>query len=211
MAPGGPLVGILLAAGSSSRFGSDKLLHPLADGTPLALAAARRLRPACDRVIAVLRPGSDALADLLAAEGFEVVVSTASLHGMGHSLAAGVGATQDAGGWIIALADMPFIAPASYDCVAAALRAGSSIVVPVYRGRRGHPVGFARQWAEPLARLTGDEGARRIVAAFPDAVIHCEVDDPGIVRDVDQAADLKRSADAEVCAVSGSKADTAQH
>lgn len=190
MAAEGPLVGILLAAGSGSRFGSDKLLHPLADGTPLALAAARRLRPACDRVLAVVRPGSDALAELLAAEGFEQVVSSASLHGMGHSLAAGVSAAADAGGWIIALADMPFIAPASYDCVATALRAGGSIVVPEYQGRRGHPVGFARQWGEPLARLTGDEGARRIVAAFPDAVMRCKVDDPGIVRDVDQVADL---------------------
>ena len=211
MATEGPLVGILLAAGSGSRFGSDKLLHPLTDSTPLALAAARRLRPACDRVLAVLRPGSDALAERLAAEGFERVVSAASLHGMGHSLAAGVRAAPDAAGWLIALADMPFIAPASYDCVATALRAGSSIVVPEYRGRRGHPVGFARQWGAQLARLTGDEGARRIVTAFPDAVVRCEVDDPGIVRDVDRATDLKLSAGAEVCLVSGSRADTAQH
>ena len=190
MAAEGPLVGILLAAGSGSRFGSDKLLHPLADGTPLALAAARRLRPVCDRVLVVLRPGSTTLAERLAAEGFEQVVSAASLHGMGHSLAAGVRATADAGGWIIALADMPFIAPASYDCVATALRAGGSIVVPEYRGRRGHPVGFARQWGAQLARLTGDEGARGIVAGSPEAVVRCEVDDPGIVRDVDHMADL---------------------
>jgi len=190
VAPEGHIVGILLAAGSGSRFGSDKLLHPLADGTPLALAAARRLRPACDRVLVVVRPGSDALAGLLAAEGFERVVSPASIRGMGHSLAAGVSAAADAGGWIIALADMPFIAPASYDCVATALRGGGSIVIPEYHGRRGHPVGFAGQWGEPLARLTGDEGARRIVAACPEAVMRCEVDDPGIVRDVDHMADL---------------------
>lgn len=186
----GPIVGILLAAGSGSRFGSDKLLHPLADGTPMGLAAARRLRPACDRVLAVVRPDSVELAAQLAAAGFELVVSAASLQGMGHSLAAGVRAAPDAGGWLIALADMPFIAPASYGRVAAGLRDGGSIVMPEYQGRRGHPVGFARQWGGQLARLTGDEGARRIVAGFPDAVVRCDVDDPGIVRDVDQAADL---------------------
>ena len=194
MAPSGPIVGILLAAGSGSRFGSDKLLHPLADATPMALVAARRLRPACDRVMAVVRPGSDRLADLLAAEGFALVVSAASLNGMGHSLAAGVRAAADAGGWIVALADMPYIAPASYGHVATALRAGSSIVVPEYRGRRGHPVGFAKQWGERLSALAGDEGARRIVTAFPEAIVRCEVDDPGIVRDVDQVADLADSA-----------------
>ena len=190
MAPAAPIVGILLAAGSSSRFGSDKLLHPLADATPLGLAAARRLRPACDRVLAVVRPGSDRLADLLAAEGFELVVSADARLGMGHSLAAGVRAAADAAGWIIALADMPYIAPASYGHVATALRAGGSIVVPEYRGRRGHPVGFAHQWGEQLTALTGDEGARRIVTAFPEAIVRCETDDPGIVRDVDQMADL---------------------
>ena len=190
MTPAAPIVGILLAAGSGSRFGSDKLLHPLADGTPMGLAAARRLRPVCDRVLAVVRPDSDVLPEWLAAEGFELIISAASRQGMGHSLAAGVRAAPDAAGWLIALADMPFIAAASYDRVATALRYGGSIVVPEYQGRRGHPVGFARQWGKPLSTLTGDEGARRIVTAFPDAVVRCDVDDPGIVRDVDQTADL---------------------
>ena len=190
MAPAAPIVGILLAAGSGSRFGSDKLLYPLADTTPLGLAAAQRLRPACDRVLAVVRPGSDRLAELLAAEGFELVVSAEARLGMGHSLAAGVRAAADAAGWIVALADMPYIAPASYGRVAAALRAGGSIVIPECQGRRGHPVGFARRWGAQLAALTGDEGARRIVTAFPEAIVRCETDDPGIMRDVDQVADL---------------------
>jgi molybdenum cofactor cytidylyltransferase len=190
MASAAPIVGVLLAAGSGARFGGDKLLHPLADATPLGLAAARRLRPACDRVLAVVRPGSDRLADLLAAEGFELVVSMEARLGMGHSLAAGVRAAADAAGWIIALADMPYIAPASYALVTTTLRTGGSIVLPEYRGRRGHPVGFARQWGEQLSALTGDEGARRIVTAFPEAIVRCETDDPGIVRDVDRVADL---------------------
>ena len=196
MASAAPIVGILLAAGSSSRFGSDKLLHPLADETPLGLAAAQRLRPACDRVLAVVRPGSDRLADLLAAEGFELVASADARLGMGHSLAAGIRAAADAAGWLVALADMPYIAPASYGRVAGALRAGGRIVVPEYRGRPGHPVGFAKEWGERLAALAGDEGARRIVAAFPEAIVRCALDDPGIVRDVDQVADLTDRAQA---------------
>jgi molybdenum cofactor cytidylyltransferase len=107
----GEIVGILLAAGRGTRFGSDKRLYPLSDGTPMAVAAARNLRPACDRLIAVLRPGSETLAGLLAAEGCETVVCAEADSGMGHTLAAGVRASPEALGWVVALADMPFIAP----------------------------------------------------------------------------------------------------
>lgn len=189
-----PIVGILLAAGGSRRFGGDKLLHPLADATPLAVSAARRLRPACDRLLAVVRPGSDRLAELLAAEGFEPVVSPDAVMGMGHSLAAGIGAAPDAAGWLIALADMPYIAPATHVRVAEALRAGGSVVVPEYRGRRGHPVGFGAAWGAQLALLSGDEGARSILRRFPDAIVRCTVDDPGVIRDVDRPADLMEDA-----------------
>ena len=186
----GPRVGILLAAGSGSRFGSNKLLHPLADGTPLALAAARRLVAACDRCIAVLRPGADALAAQLAAVGCATVVCEEAAQGMGHSLAAGIRASRDAGGWLVALADMPFIAPASYTAVGDALDRGHALAAPVHGGRRGHPVGFAAVWGEQLAALTGDAGARDILAANAAALHLCPVDDPGILRDIDTPADL---------------------
>jgi molybdenum cofactor cytidylyltransferase len=185
-----PLVGILLAAGASTRFGGDKLLHRVDGATPMAAIAARRLRPACDRVLAVVRPGSEALAKYLLAEGCDVVVSDTAIGGMGHSLAAGVRASADAAGWLIALADMPFITSSTFCCVVDTLRGGGSIVVPEYQGRRGHPVGFSRRWAPQLAALEGDQGARAILAAFPDAIERCAVDDAGVLRDVDHRADL---------------------
>jgi molybdenum cofactor cytidylyltransferase len=78
---GGEIVGILLAAGRGSRFGSDKLMHPLTDGRPMAEIAARRLLPACDRVIAVCRPGSEALARQLADCGCRILpCSEAATH-----------------------------------------------------------------------------------------------------------------------------------
>ena len=80
------IVGILLAAGQGSRFGSDKLLHPLKDGTPMALVAARHLRPACNRLFAVLRPDSATLAGLLAAEGYETIICPDAEAGMRRAL-----------------------------------------------------------------------------------------------------------------------------
>ncbi|HXE38680.1 MAG TPA: nucleotidyltransferase family protein [Azonexus sp.] len=186
----GPIIGILLAAGQGSRFGSDKLLHRLPDGTPLAVAAARNLRPACDRVIAILRPDSDFLAGLLTAAGCETVICPEAESGMGHSLAAGVKASPQAAGWLVALADMPFIAPASHQAVASGLSAGASLVACEYQGRRGHPVGFAGHWFAQLAALSGDQGGKPILEAHRQDLILCPVDDPGVLRDIDRPADL---------------------
>jgi molybdenum cofactor cytidylyltransferase len=185
------ITGILLAAGTSSRFGSDKLLHPMKDGLPMVLVTARHLRAVCEQAVAVVRPGSDRLASLLADAGCEVVVNPEAGRGMGQSLAVGVRTAPRAQGWVVALADMPFIAVSTYRRVADALRGGSSIAAPCHNGHRGHPVGFARHWFEHLSRLEGDEGARAILAAFPGDLRLCEVEDEGILRDVDRRADLE--------------------
>ncbi|GAB2181816.1 nucleotidyltransferase family protein [Denitratisoma sp. agr-D3] len=191
--PSPPIVGILLAGGASRRFGSDKLSHPLADGTPLALAAAMNLRQACPRVIAVLRPGREALAAQLMDAGCEILVTADTQLGMGHSLAAGVLTSLDAAGWLVALGDMPFIAPTTHRRIVTALQTGAAIAVPSHQGKRGHPVGFARQWYEQLTALQGDEGARSLLQAAPHAITLCEVDDPGIFHDVDTREDLPRT------------------
>lgn len=184
------IVGILLAAGRGSRFGSDKLLHPLADGTPMAVAAAHNLRPACDRLIAVLRPGSEVLAGLLAAEDCETVICPDADAGMGHSLALGVRASAGAAGWIVALADMPFILPSSHQSVADGLCSGASLAASEFDGRRGHPVGFAGQWLDQLSALTGDQGGKSILEAHRQELLLCPVADPGVLRDIDRPADL---------------------
>ncbi len=184
------ITGILLAAGSAIRFGSNKLLHPLPDGAPLAVQAARRLIDVVPNSIAVIRPDDEGLGDALAATGIRVIENPLAGEGMGTSLAMGVRATQDAAGWIIALADMPWIAPATIDAVAACLRRGASMAAPSHAERRGHPVGFSGRWREELSGLSGDTGARRLIEAHPDALELVETADPGIFRDIDHRHDL---------------------
>lgn len=184
------IVGILLAAGVARRFGSDKLMFPLADGRPMALVAAASLRPACDRLVVVLRAARHPLAALLEAEGAEIVVAPDADGGMGHSLAAAVRATGDAAGWVVALADMPFIQPASHGAVAAALRAGASLAAAEFQGRRGHPVGFSREWLAPLSALAGDQGGRDILREHRPQLVSCAVDDAGVLTDIDRPDDL---------------------
>ncbi len=180
--------GVLLAAGRGSRFGSDKRWQPLADGTPMALASAQALRKALPQVVAVVGAGEEALAVRLAACGCRPVLCADAALGMGHSLAAGVAAAADAAGWLVALADMPWIRPATHRRVAEALRRRASAVRAVCEGRPGHPVAFPPDWFEDLLALSGDAGARRLLAARPP--LACPVDDPGVLRDVDRPADL---------------------
>lgn len=184
------IVGVLLAAGAGTRFGGDKLLARLPDGTPIGVWAARTLRSAVDRGLAVVRPGDVTLARLLEAEGLDVAVFSDADEGMGASLAFGVAAVPDADGWIVALADMPFVRRETVETVVGMLRAGAWIAAPSRRGRRGHPVGFSRGLFPELNRLEGDRGARVLLEQVPSRVETFESEDEGIFLDVDTLRDI---------------------
>jgi len=184
------VVGVLLAAGRGSRFGGDKLLARLADGTPVAVASCRTLVAVLPAVVAVVRPDATVLAAALRGCGAHVVDCAAADEGMGRSLACGVAAAANARGWVVALADMPWIAPATVASVLAALRRGAPLVVPQVGHRRGHPVGFAARFLPSLTALRGDEGARSVLRAHADLVEVVRTDDEGALRDVDLPGDL---------------------
>jgi molybdenum cofactor cytidylyltransferase len=186
--PGGPVVGILLAAGSATRFGGEKLLASLPDGRPVGLAALQNLAAAVDAVVAVVRPQDAVLAAALAARGARVSACPRAAEGMGVSLAWGIRAAPVAAGWVIALADMPWVQAASIAGVVAALRHGATIAAPCRQGERGHPVGFAADCYAELIALSGDEGARPVLARHRVTLI--ETDDAGVLRDVDTRQDL---------------------
>ena len=192
-----PLIGILLAAGKGARFGGAKLLTPLPSashgvsaGTGIGVASCLHLLSALPEVVAVVRPGDSMLASQLRAAGARVVECARADEGMGASVACGVAAAAEADGWIVALADMPWIAPATIALVADAIAAGADIAATTHIGVRAHPVGFARQHYAALTALTGDEGAKAILTAHRDSLRLIEVVDSGVVRDVDTRADI---------------------
>lgn len=185
------VVGILLAAGTGRRFGSHKLLAPLADGTPLAIAAARRLIAVLPESLAVVRPGDAKLTALLKGQGLGIVECLQADQGMGHSLAAGIAATRDADAWLIMLADMPYIQDTTIRRLVVLLDSGVELIAPFYKGQRGHPVGFAAMFGSELLALHGDAGAREILSRHAASLKSLEVDDAGILADVDTPADVR--------------------
>jgi len=115
--------------------------------------------------------------------------------GMGDSIAAAVRATADAHGWLILPADLPLVQPATLRAVAHALQGTVQAAQPSYRGTRGHPVGFAAPCGPRLAALSGSQGAAPVLRALREAgqVAELEVDDVGIVTDIDTPEELVRA------------------
>jgi len=186
------LTGILLAAGRGRRFdpagARNKLLQTLPGGELVVTASARRLLSCLPRVVAVVPPDDGGVGDVLRDLGCEVTVCPDADTGMGASLVHALRHALAADGWLVALGDMPFVAPATLAALRDAVVDGAGIAVPVHEGRRGNPVAFAAFHRDALLGLGGDQGARRLLQAYP--VLEVAVPDAGILRDIDTPSDL---------------------
>jgi len=185
-----PLVAIVLAAGESKRFGaSNKLLHRV-DGVPLVnrvlAALSGRL---ISETIVVLGHESEQVAEVLVGENLRIVRNPDFHLGMGSSLRCAVSALKRPfpGGVLVCLADLPDLSRAHVRAVVERFweASGDSIVVPVYEGKRGHPVCFPRQLLPELEELSGDEGARKIIESRKETVVFLNFDDDACIRDMD--------------------------
>ena len=180
---------VVLAAGFGSRFkgARHKLDEPLHGSTVLGCTLRQAVASQLHVVLVTTAPFVVAATEVLATSDIVVLSLAEASRGMGHSIAAGVGERPDAGGWLILPGDMPMVRAQTLRSVAAALER-HPVVYAQYHGRRGHPVGFGSELYSELIALTGDEGARRIVARYP---VHGEeLDDPGVLVDVDTQDDL---------------------
>ena len=184
---------IVLAAGKGSRFlGPD---HKLAQSLDGLTVLGHTLRNAIASQLSVVVVTTEGLADVarrsVAARDVIVLPEVGAAGqgglGMGFSIGAGVAARPQASGWLVLPGDMPQVQPGTLQAVAQQL-AHHPVVYAQYKGRRGHPVGFSAELYSELAALSGDEGARRLIARYPALAL--EVDDPGVLVDVDTIADL---------------------
>jgi molybdenum cofactor cytidylyltransferase len=189
-----PVLGLVLAAGGSTRMGRPKQLAEL-DGRPLlahVLAAAEDAP--LDRVVVALGGAAGEVLDRVDLGRAEPLVIEGWDAGMGHVLAAALAAaTDDWRAVVVLLGDQPLVAGRAVARVVEAWRAGAGpVVTATYGGRPGHPKLFDRRLLPELLRLTGDTGARDLVAAHPEWVHRVEVGDLASDADIDVEADLER-------------------
>jgi molybdenum cofactor cytidylyltransferase len=206
---------IVLAAGHGTRFKGvrHKLEQSLGSGGangrtggaaegPTVLGST--LQHAVETQLPVVVITTAALAPVawrqLARRDVVVLADAESARGMGHSIATGVSERSGAPGWLVLPGDMPLVTSESILAVAAALE-NHPVVYAQHRGRRGHPVGFSAELYSELVMLTGDEGARRLVARYPAHGV--ELPDPGVLVDVDTTADLDAARRAAAAPASG--------
>ena len=187
-------VGLLIAAGRSSRFDpsgvNNKLLAPL-DGMPVVCHSAKHLAQAVTNRIAVVRPDARVLTDWLSGLGFTVVECPDAHSGMGHSISWGVAEALkhfECERIVVTLGDMPFVQPATIANLIGHSKTTNAVVAPRYQGKRGNPVVFSSDHFEALSRLTGDRGAAHYMTKV--AMQFVDVDDPGILKDIDTPEDL---------------------
>lgn len=187
---------VVLAAGRGSRFlGPDHKLaqsldgltvlgvtlrHAIASGLPVVVVTTEALAAVAGRSVA-------ARDVVIVPDPNQVGVPDSHKLGMGFSIATGVAARSNAAGWLVLPGDMPRVQPATLQAVAKQL-ALHPVVYAQYKGRRGHPVAFSSELYSELAALQGDAGARRVIARYPS--LGLEVDDPGVLVDVDTLDDL---------------------
>ena len=181
---------LVLAAGQGRRFEGDrhKLEQPLAGGTVLGTTLRHALETRLPVTVITTARLAPLVADQLALRDTIVLGDDEARRGMGHTLAVGVAECAGSAGWLVLPGDMPMVRPDTMLSVAAALEQ-HPIAFAQHRGRRGHPVGFAAELYSELTALGGDEGARRLIARYPAWA--CELDDPGVLVDVDTVADLE--------------------
>ena len=181
---------IILAAGKSRRFGdSDKRFTVLPHGGMLINALVRRASKAGLDVSVVIN-AKDVIADKIDAP---CIVAPNAEQGMGASIADTVSVfakRSAAESLLIMPADLPLLRIESLRRVAASA-APNRIIVPECEGRRGHPVAFGRQFWPLLRELTGDEGARSVIANHHESVDIVELQDEGIYRDADTPEEMR--------------------
>lgn len=185
---------LLMAAGLSHRYrqqcGQHKLQAPPADDGPFSLLERNLLLAtsvAGRRVNVVLRPEEHEMIAL--AQRYHCTVTELASNGLGCSIAAGVANQPEWSGWLVMLADMPWLQQNTVFQVFKALRIANT-ARPVWQGRPGHPVGFARSLRQSLLALEGDNGAKRLLQHFPPLTI--AVNDPGCVYDIDVPTDWRK-------------------
>jgi molybdenum cofactor cytidylyltransferase len=191
---------VVLAAGRSARMGEAKQLLRVGRRTVLERTLENVRGARVDEIVLVLGATEEAIRQKLPAnalEGLKIVVNEDYAEGMASSLSAGLAAVDpEINAALIVLGDQPFVRAETIDRILEVYcESGAEIVVPFYKGQRGNPVLLDRTvFAEAMA-LEGDTGCRAIFGSHAAGLVEANVNDEGILLDIDTRGDYERLRD----------------
>jgi molybdenum cofactor cytidylyltransferase len=189
------IAAIVLAAGASERMGVPKALLRVGHATFLERVLDGALAAGLGRRVVVLGHDADKILASINLDTVAVIRSSALSAGPIGSIRAGIRAiiNHPVEGALIWHVDQPHVEIATILALVDRFRAGKCpIVVPVYRGRRGHPVVFGRAVFEELLTAPDDQGARMVVRFDPERVAEVVVDDPAVIDDINTPEAYRR-------------------
>jgi len=189
-----PIHAIVLAAGLGSRFDPSgqhfKLLQTLPDGRPIIRASCQTLLSVLRKVSVVCGNKENGIRSALADLPVDIVSCADAALGMGATIRCGARASSPTTGWLIMLADMPYVQVSTVDSVTHALLDGADIARPFFQGQPGHPVGFSTRLANTLRYCDPHSGLKKVIQQHGSQMARIEVNDPGATHDVDYPADI---------------------
>lgn len=184
---------LVLAAGHGRRFGAEKLsalLPSEPEQTTVLARTLNTLQQVSQNICLVCRENQSELQQQCERRNVHWLRVPENNQGIGESLSFGVRQNAQASGWIICLADMPWVTAETYAAIAAAL-SSRRIVTPIApNGTRGNPVGFGSSFLEELSALTGDQGAKSILHRHPEQIHPLNLPDKAILMDIDYSSDI---------------------
>lgn len=186
---------LLLAAGTSQRFGGDKRQALFNKDRTVLQQTLTNISQVSANILIVLRANDTQLEAQLAAQGFNCLRSRNSQLGMGHSIADSIALIDQTSEVFICLADMPYIKSQTYALLSQTRQRlevdDDTLIRPCFDNKPGHPVGFSHLHLGALKQLSGDAGAKNLIKSNALKVFNVEVNDPGVLTDIDRPTDLQ--------------------
>ncbi len=184
---------VVLAAGASRRMGTQKLLLPFGDTTVVGAVVRAALQSRVDRGLVIVGADRAAVRREVAPRGVEIAVNARYKRGMLTSIQAGLAALPgDAEAAVLMLGDQPFLNPATVDALIGDHEADRrGLLVPAFRGRRGHPLLVGLEYRDEVLALDPAQGLRALLQAHPVDIREVPVPDANILRDLDTPEDYQ--------------------
>jgi len=185
--------GMLLAAGESKRMGKPKQLMPLGQSTIVEQTINNLLDSTLDELIVVVGNRAEEIIRAIANKPIKIAVNQNYQQGMSSSIIAGLHMiNHQAQAVMLILGDQPFIASSTINKLISEFHShDKGIAIPIYKGRRGHPVIFSMRYKEELLKVKGDIGGKQIIKDHSDDILEVAVDSEGILIDINTMNDYQ--------------------